>query len=284
MTTIIVLGPRCDADLAAEAAQRLGGALEQRADHYRVHARRAPSADELGALRAALACDINPLPAEFAPDRVRLLITDMDSTLIGIECIDEIADFAGLKPQVAAITEAAMRGELNFEQSLTRRVALLAGLDAAALDHVYEERLRLNPGAERLLDGLRARGIKTALVSGGFTFFTERLRRRLGLDYARANTLEVVDGKLTGRVLGDIVGAEGKRAFLLALCAELGIAPAQAVAMGDGANDLPMMKAAGLSVAYRAKPKVQAEARAALNHAGLDGVLALIEADRGGPG
>jgi len=277
MTTLILQGPQVNDDLAQEVARRVHGAVEEREFHFRVHAARAAAPELLTELRETLSCDINPLPGDFAPARARLLITDMDSTLINIECIDEIADFAGLKPQVAAITEAAMRGELNFEQSLTRRVALLAGLDARALEHVYQERLRPNPGAETLLAGLAARGIKTALVSGGFTYFTERLTSRLKLDYARANTLEIVDGKLTGRVLGKIVGAEGKREFLAGLCKTLNISPAQAIAMGDGANDLLMMQVAGLSVAYHAKPKVQAQARVALNHSGLDAVLAFLD-------
>ena len=169
-----------------------------------------------------------------------------------------------------------MRGELNFEQSLTRRVALLSGLDASALDHVYKERLRPNPGAEQMIAGLKAHDIKIGLVSGGFTFFTERLKTRLGLDYARANTLEIIDGKISGKILGTVVGAEGKRAFLLELCQTLGITPQQAIALGDGANDLLMLKEAGLSIAYHAKPKVQAQAHAALNHSGLDGVLSLL--------
>ena len=277
MAIVILQGPQLNSDIAAAAAERLGGALEQRADHYRVHGNRMPAPALLDELRATLPCDINPLPAGFDPARARLLVTDMDSTLINIECIDEIADFAGLKPQVAAITEAAMRGELNFEQSLLRRVALLAGRDASALEQVYQERLRPHPGADVMLAGLAARGIKTALVSGGFTYFAERLRVRLQLDFARANTLEIVDGKLTGRVLGSIVGAEAKREFLRELCRELGIAPAQAVAMGDGANDLLMMQAAGLSVAYHAKPKVQAAAHTALNHCTQAGVLALLD-------
>ena len=212
----------------------------------------------------------------FDPGQVRLLVTDMDSTLINIECIDEIADFIGKKPEVAAITEAAMRGELNFEQSLTRRVALLAGLDASALEHVYRERLRPNPGAEQMIAGLQARGIRVGLVSGGFTYFTERLKEHLGLDYARANTLEIIADRLTGKVLGTIVGAEGKRDFLLELCRSLDITPRQAIAVGDGANDLLMMKAAGLSVAYHAKPKVRAQAHIALNLVGLEGILALL--------
>jgi phosphoserine phosphatase len=206
-----------------------------------------------------------------------LLAMDMDSTLITIECIDEIADFCGLKAQVAAITEAAMRGEIkDFNESLTRRVALLKGLDASALERVYEERLALSPGAERMLEGARAAGLKTLLVSGGFTFFTERLKARLGLDYTRANTLEIVDGKLTGKVVGDIVNADVKARTLIETCAKIGIDPKRAIAMGDGSNDLKMMAEAGLSVAFRAKPVVRQSASVAFNFVGLDGLLRLF--------
>lgn len=276
MATLILQGPDLSEFEVRAIASETGGEPERREGYWRITQARALDHERLTAIRRAHACDINALPPDFDPAQVRLLVTDMDSTLINIECIDEIADFIGKKPQVAAITEAAMRGELNFEQSLTRRVALLAGLDASALDHVYRERLRPNPGAEAMIAGLKARGIRIALVSGGFTFFTERLKDRLQLDYTRANTLEIVDGRVTGRVLGTIVGAEGKRDFLLELCGTLGIDPRQAVAMGDGANDLLMMNAAGLSIAYRAKPKVQAQAHTALDHSGLEGVLALL--------
>jgi phosphoserine phosphatase len=206
----------------------------------------------------------------------KLVAMDMDSTLITIECIDEIADMQGLKPQVSAITEAAMRGELDFAASLTRRVALLEGLDAAALQRVYDERLGLSMGAEKMLAGVKAAGMKTLLVSGGFTFFTERLKGRLGLDYTHANELEVVDGKLTGRVVGGIVDAAEKQRTVERVCAEMGIAPQQAIVMGDGANDLKMMGIAGLSVAFRAKPVVRSQADVALNFVGLDGVLTLL--------
>src|SRR5450830_862885 len=206
----------------------------------------------------------------------KLVAMDMDSTLITIECIDEIADMQGLKPQVAAITEAAMRGELDFAESLRRRVALLEGLDASALARVYDERLRLSPGAERMLAAVQAAGLKTLLVSGGFTYFTDRLKTRLGLDYTLANQLEIVDGKLTGKVLGDIVDAEGKRAAVEHVCAGLGISPLEAIVMGDGANDLKMMSIAGMSVAFRAKPVVREQATVALNFVGLDGILNLL--------
>lgn len=206
----------------------------------------------------------------------RLVAMDMDSTLITIECIDEIADMQGLKPQVAEITEAAMRGELDFSDSLKRRVALLEGLDASALQRVYEERLQISMGGENMLAAVKAAGLKTLLVSGGFTFFTERLQQRLGLDFVHANELEIVGGKLTGRVAGGIVDAEEKKRTVERVCAQLGATPAQAIVMGDGANDLKMMKVSGLSVAFRAKPVVYQQADVALNFSGLDGLLNIL--------
>lgn len=206
----------------------------------------------------------------------KLVAMDMDSTLITIECIDEIADMQGLKPQVAEITEAAMRGELDFAESLKRRVALLEGLDASALERVYDERLQLSPGAETMLKAVQAAGLKTLLVSGGFTFFTERLKKRLGLDYTNANELEIVGGKLTGKVVGGIVDAEEKKRTVERVCEELGISPSQAIVMGDGANDLKMMSISGMSVAFRAKPVVREQANVALNFVGLDGILPLL--------
>ena len=210
-------------------------------------------------------------------DEFKLVAMDMDSTLITIECIDEIADMQGLKPQVSEITEAAMRGELDFSESLKRRVALLEGLEASALERVYEERLRLSMGAEEMLKAVQAAGLKTLLVSGGFTFFTDRLKPRLGLDYTRANELEVVDGKLTGKVIGEIVDADVKRKTVEHVCAAMGIRSEQAIVMGDGANDLKMMSIAGLSVAFRAKPVVREQASVALNYVGLDGILNLLD-------
>jgi phosphoserine phosphatase len=205
-----------------------------------------------------------------------LVVMDMDSTLITIECIDEIADMQGLKPEVAAITEAAMRGEIDFAESLRRRVALLEGLDEHALQRVYDERLGLSPGAETMLKALGSHGIKTLLVSGGFVFFTERLKARLGLDYTSANTLEIAHGKLTGRVSGKILDAQGKADSLVKTRDELRLRPEQVIAIGDGANDLKMMAQAGISIAYHAKPVVRDQADYALNFVGLDGLVNLL--------
>ncbi|MBT9568382.1 MAG: phosphoserine phosphatase SerB [Thiobacillus sp.] len=239
------------------------------------------AADETQGSEAATFCEAQTLDCAWVPAerRIRdfgLLVMDMDSTLITIECIDEIADMQGLKPQVSGITEAAMRGEIDFAESLRRRVSLLAGLDESALQRVYDERLQLSPGADEMLATVKAAGIKTLLVSGGFTFFTERLKPRLGLNYTAANTLEVVDGKLTGRVLGDIVDAQGKADWLNRIRTELGLSQSQVIAMGDGANDLKMMAEAGLSVAYHAKPVVRSHASHALNLMGLDGLIPLL--------
>jgi phosphoserine phosphatase len=211
----------------------------------------------------------------------RLIAFDMDSTLINIECVDEIAAAAGKKDVVAAITEAAMRGEIaDYKESLRRRVALLNGVSVQHLEDVYANRLRLNPGAEKLVEACKSAGLKMLLVSGGFTFFTDRVRDRLGIDFTRSNVLETEDGRLTGRMVdqpwGDICDGEEKRRMLLQTCARLGIAPRQAIAIGDGANDLPMMREAGLSVAYHAKPKVREQAMVAINEGGLDRLLEVL--------
>jgi phosphoserine phosphatase len=233
-------------------------------------------------------------PTEFAPGLVvqgftpplrlrdfKLIAFDMDSTLINIECVDEIADAAGRKAEVAAITEAAMRGEItDYKDSLRRRVALLKGVTVAHMQSVIDERLRLNPGAADLVAACKTAGLKVLLVSGGFTFFTDHVRDRLGIDWTRSNVLEVADGVLTGRMMdqpwGDICDGEEKRKTLLATCADMGIAPTQAIAMGDGANDLPMMGVAGLSVAYHAKPAVREKAMVAINSGGLDRLLEVL--------
>jgi phosphoserine phosphatase len=247
------------------------------------HALRCEQVEVSDALRQSVeaAAGAAHLDATFiAPGRTladfKLVAMDMDSTLITIECIDEIADMQGLKAQVSEITEAAMRGELDFAASLTRRVALLEGLDASALERVYTERLAISMGGEAMLAGIKAAGLKTLLVSGGFTFFTARLKERLGLDYTHANELEIADGKLTGRVVGGIVDAEEKMRTVQRVCAQMGIAPSQAIVMGDGANDLKMMGIAGLSLAFRAKPVVRAQASIALNYMGLDGLLNIL--------
>jgi phosphoserine phosphatase len=207
----------------------------------------------------------------------KLLVMDMDSTLITIECIDEIADMHGLKNEVAAITESAMRGELDFRESLTQRVALLKGLEATALQQVFDERLLLSLGAKELLTGAQAAGLRTVLVSGGFTFFTDRLRQQLTFDVARANELEIIDDKLTGRVIGPIIDASEKRHTVEMQAQALGVPTTAAIVMGDGANDLEMMSVAGLSVAFRAKPIVRTQADVALNFVGLDGVLHMFD-------
>ena len=211
----------------------------------------------------------------------KLIAFDMDSTLINIECIDEIADAVGLKAEVAAITEATMRGEIaDFKTSLRRRVALLKGVRIDDMERVYAQRLQLNPGAAELVAACKKAGMKVLLVSGGFTFFANRVAERLGIDYAKSNELAIENDVLTGSLVnqswGDICDGEEKRKTLLETCAKLGIEPAQSIAVGDGANDLPMMGAAGLSVAYHAKPKVREQAMVAINEGGLDRLLEVL--------
>jgi phosphoserine phosphatase len=211
----------------------------------------------------------------------KLIAFDMDSTLISIECIDEIADAVGRKAEVAAITEAAMRGEItDFRESLRRRLALLQGVTLADMERVYTERLQINPGAAELIAACQKAGLKVLLVSGGFTFFANRVKARLNIDFARSNQLEIVDGELTGGLVmqswGDICDGDEKRRTVLEVASLLGIEPAQCIAMGDGANDLPMMGAAGLSVAYHAKPNVREQAMVAINEGGLDRLLEVV--------
>ena len=221
---------------------------------------------------------IQGFTAPLSLSQFKLIAFDMDSTLINIECVDEIADAVGRKAEVAAITEAAMRGEItDFKDSLRQRVALLKGVTVAHMEEVLNKRLQLNPGAEKLVKACQAAGMKVLLVSGGFTFFTDHVRDRLGIDWTRSNVLEVLNGELTGRMVdqewGDICDGEEKRKMLLQTCAHMGIEPTQAIAMGDGANDLPMMGVAGLSVAYHAKPKVREQAMVAIEEGGLDRLL-----------
>ncbi len=209
----------------------------------------------------------------------RLLVLDMDSTLVDVETIDELGSATGMKERIAAITEAAMRGEItDYAQSLRRRLALLAGTPESILEQVWQ-RMRLNPGARELIDGAKSAGLEVLLASGGFTWFAERLQRQLGLHGVCANVLDIVDGRLTGHALDPIVDGQAKRQALLDGCSRLGCSPRQAMAVGDGANDLPMLGASGLGVAYRGKPAVQQAADMALNHVGLDGVLRALEDD-----
>ena len=244
-----------------------------------------------GARTLAPGLEVRGIAAALRLADFRLIAFDMDSTLISIECVDEIADVAGRKAEVSAITEAAMRGEIaDYKESLRRRVALLKGVPESALQRVYDDRLRFNPGAERLVAACKAAGLKTLLVSGGFTFFTDRVRDRLGFDFTRSNVLEVAKGALTGRGIeggvltgrlvdqpwGDICDGAEKQKMMLETCAALAIAPAQAIAIGDGANDLPMMSVAGLSVAYHAKPKVREAAMVAIDDGGLDRLLEVV--------
>ena len=274
---LIVQGPGADAAQAAEAA-RLSGA--RRVEPLDAHAFRLRDAQDNPGVREwcreqRLDCAFVPAGRRFA--ELKLLAMDMDSTLITIECIDEIGDLAGKKPQIAAITASAMRGEIAYPESLRRRVALLQGLPLEALERVYRERLRLSPGAEALVAHCKRHGVKLLLVSGGFTFFTERLKQRLGLDYTISNELALAGERLSGTLAGPIVDAEAKAARFREVAAALGAAREQTVAIGDGANDLQMMAEAGYSVAYRAKPVVKARAGCALDFSGLDGVMHLFE-------
>lgn len=276
MLTTIIHSNSLSAKQARQITRTLGTEPQPHARHFRAQ-HEVVSSETLETLREDCQLDINTLPENFNATNIGLLITDMDSTLINIECVDEIADFINVKPQVSAITEAAMRGELDFATSLKKRVALLEGLGTSALQHVYDERLQLNPGAEALVSGLKKRQIKLALVSGGFTFFTERLKQRLQLDFTLANVLSEKDGKLNGTVDGAIIGAEAKAEYLQQLCSQLGINNQQVIAMGDGANDLHMLGIAGLGVAYHAKPAVRAQADVSIQFGGLDTVLDFLE-------
>lgn len=228
-------------------------------------------------------CAAAKLDHGFVPEGRRLsdfglLVMDMDSTLITMETIDELADMIGIKAEVARITERAMRGEIEYDQSLRERLALLKGLDESALQRVYDERLKFSPGAERMLETVRRAGIKTLLVSGGFSYITDRLKDRVRLDYTHSNVLEIVGGRLTGNVVGGIVNADAKRAALLKVAAELGLKREQVAGIGDGANDLKFMAECGVSFAYRAKPVVREQTSYAINHSGLDALLWLLSA------
>jgi len=277
MPTTIIHSSTVSAEARSLLVKTFEAELTDKGDCFVVHHDSPVDQETLITLRQRLTVDINTLPETFQANDVALFITDMDSTLISIECVDEIADFLGIKHKVSEITESAMRGEIDFNTSLEKRVKLLSGLDYGVLEKVYQERLTLNPGAEKLISGLRAAGIKTALVSGGFTYFTDRLRDRLKFDFTLSNTLEVKDGCLTGAVLGNIVNGSVKAGFLKQLAEQLNIEFNRTIAAGDGANDLLMMGQAGLGVAYHAKPKVQQQADVVLNYSGLDAILHFLD-------
>lgn len=266
-------------DLKALAKLSGAGAIDRLADTaFRL--RDAQPAAGIAELCADAELDHGFVPEGRKLGDFRLLVMDMDSTLITMETIDELADMVGIKAEVAKITESAMRGEIEYDESLRRRLALLKGLDEGALQRVYDERLRFSPGAEAMLEQVRAAGIKTLLVSGGFTYMTDRLKPRVKLDYTHSNVLEIINGKLTGKVIGDIVNADIKRTTLLRVATELGISRTQIAGVGDGANDLKFMAECGVSVAYRAKPVVRDKTTYAINHAGLDAMLHLLSAEQ----
>ena len=257
--------------LDSDIAQQISSDFKQLSTHIRHQV----ETIDIEALRAQHQTDFNYLPAVNI-DQIKLFVSDMDSTLISIECIDEIADFANFKPEVAEITERAMQGELDFDASLAQRVALLKDLDISTLEQVYNDRLSVNPGGVELIEFLSARAIKSAVVSGGFTYFTNRLANEIGLDYARANTLGVENNKLTGLTQGKVINAHAKADFVRELCQKHGLDLEQVIVAGDGANDLEMMNIAGISVAYHAKPKVYAQADIAINYGGLDKIIDLF--------
>jgi len=277
MLHLVIHTPQLNDSLLQQLRELGVGQAQNYGEYYGVGSEQPLNHDAVEALSEKYRVDINALPLSLDAEKIGLLITDMDSTLINIECVDEIADYAGKKAEVSAITEAAMRGELDFNGSLTRRVALLKGLSVDVLDDVYQHRLKLNPGAERLIEGLKQQNIKTALVSGGFTFFTDKLAERLKFDYVLSNVLGIEDNELTGIVSSSIVNADRKAQFLEEICAQTGLSTKHAIAVGDGANDLKMMKLSGMSVAYRAKPAVRQQADIQINYSGLDSILHLLD-------
>jgi phosphoserine phosphatase len=274
---LIAQGPSITSTQADELARLAGSIRVERITGRAFRLRDAAFADSIPPWCEARRIDYAFIPEGRRFADLKLLAMDMDSTLITIECIDELGDLAGKKAEIAAITAQAMRGEIAYPESLRRRVSALSGLKEEALAKVYEERLCLTPGAERLLQACKEHGIKLLLVSGGFTFFTERLKERLGIDHTISNVLEVKSGKLTGALVGDIVDADAKAAKFRDVVKELNASREQTVAVGDGANDLKMMNEAGISIAFRAKPVVRAQATCALNWSGLEAVVNLFE-------
>lgn len=273
---LIIQGPNVETTALKEIARLTGaGAIEQTVPNV-FRLRNASPADELTDLCAKSRLDFAFVPEDRRLADFRLLVTDMDSTLITIETIDELAGLVGKKDQVSEITTQAMRGEIPYDESLRRRVAMLKGMEEIAIGHLYRDRVKLSPGADKLVAAAKKAGLKILLVSGGFTHVTERLKAQLKLDYTRANTLKVADGKLTGEIEGVIVNADVKREALIAVRDELKIGKEHIIAVGDGANDLKFMAEAGVSVAYHAKPVVNREAMHTIHYAGLDGVLNLF--------
>ena len=273
---LIIQGAEVETTVLKELAKLSGAsAIEQIAPNvFRLP--NAKPADAIPALCSKERLDFAFVPEDRRLANFKLLVTDMDSTLITIETIDELASLVGKKDQVAEITTQAMRGEIPYDESLRRRVAVLKGLDETAIDQVYAERVKLSPGADKLIAGAKKAGIRIMLVSGGFTHVTEKLKAKLKLDYARANTLKVAGGKLTGEIEGTIVNADVKRDALIAVRDEMKIGKDAIIAIGDGANDLKFMAEAGVSVAYCAKPVVTRQATHSISNVGLDGVLRLF--------
>ena len=277
---LVVQGQEVETQDLKQLAKLSGGSSIERVteEAFRITGADPASRDAVAAQCARARLDWGFVPEGRSLADFALLAMDMDSTLISIECIDEIAEFDGRKAEVAAVTAAALRCEIDWPESLRQRVAALKGLDESVLERVYRDRLRFNPGAEKLIAAARKHGIKTLLVSGGFTYFTDRIRERLALDYAYSNVLVVGAGKLAGAVTGPLVDAQGKAAHVARLKGELGIGAERVLAIGDGANDLPMLAEAGTSIAYHAKPVVREKASYALDYVGLDGVLGLFPA------
>ncbi|MGH8518639.1 MAG: phosphoserine phosphatase SerB [Panacagrimonas sp.] len=274
---LVVQGPSMTAEQAFELAGMAGSTRVLKIAPQAWRIRNAAPTDAIAPHCEKARIDFAFIPEGLRFAELKLLAMDMDSTLITIECIDELGDLAGRKAEIAAITAQAMRGEIEYRESLRRRVKSLAGLPESSLATIYEQRLKLTPGAEKLVESCRKNGVRLLLVSGGFTFFTERLKARLGLDHTISNVLEIESGKLTGALVGEIVDADAKAAKFRTVMKTLNASKDQSVAIGDGANDLKMMKEAGISVAFRAKPVVRAQASCALNWSGLDAVLNLFE-------
>jgi len=273
MTELVLHATHLTETAVAAVAERLGRSPDL-AGGGTARWRHVPANPDLHALAESHRADIAFVPEGRRPEDFRLLVMDMDSTLITIECIDELAAYAGKKAEVAAITEAAMRGEIaDYAESLRQRVALLAGVPTEAAQEVIDQSLRVTPGARQLVAGAKAAGLTTLLVSGGFTLFTKPVSEMLGFDRVRCNVLEVEEGLLTGRLVGEIVDGEEKANTLRALCAELGVPVNETIAVGDGANDLPMLSLAGMSVAHRAKPEVRSKAMRAIQYGRLDSLL-----------